>query len=79
MRIIRASEIGSFLYCQRSWWYQRQGKVSENQAGLEAGSEFHRQHGTLVVKARLLAFLGWTALLCALVLAAVGVTLALLH
>lgn len=44
MRTLRASELGSFLYCQRAWWYQRQGIAPQNQAELNAGSTFHQEH-----------------------------------
>ncbi len=44
MRTLRASELGSFLYCERAWWYQRQGMPSINQAELKAGDTFHRSH-----------------------------------
>ena len=44
MRTLRASELGSFLYCQRAWWYQRQGIVGQNQAELASGAAFHAGH-----------------------------------
>ncbi len=78
MRTIRASEIGSFLYCQRSWWYQQQGLPSENQAELAAGAAFHQQHGQAVVKAGLLRSLAVLLLLGGLVLLAIHLTLQLL-
>jgi hypothetical protein len=43
-RTVRASEIGSFIYCQRAWWYQRQGFEPMNRNELAAGSEFHSSH-----------------------------------
>ena len=48
MPIIRASDIGSYLYCRRAWRYRRDGVESENQAELAAGTELHRQHGRKV-------------------------------
>ncbi len=49
MRIIRASELSSYLYCQRAWWYDRQGYESQNLAELAAGSDLHEQHGRMAL------------------------------
>ena len=78
MRVIRASEIGVYLYCHRAWWYQLQGIASENQQELASGSGFHRSHGRRVLSATLLRAAGWILLLAALVVAAVTATLQLL-
>lgn len=51
MRTIRASEIGSYLYCRKAWKYQRQGAASENSAELAAGHQIHRQHSRVVTSA----------------------------
>jgi hypothetical protein len=75
MRTIRASELGTFLFCQRAWWYQSKGVASENQTDLAKGSAFHRRHGRSVILAGLLRSAGWLLLLAALVLLAVGLTL----
>lgn len=71
MRIIRASEIGLFQYCQRAWWYRNQGVESSNQAELTAGSDLHRQHGRRVFIAGLLRGAALLLLLAALVLIAI--------
>ncbi|MFZ3070416.1 MAG: hypothetical protein WA110_04760 [Anaerolineaceae bacterium] len=58
MRTLRASELGNFLYCQRSWWYQRQGLKSENQLEMGDGIDFHRMHARevkLTVKYKVVA------------------------
>ena len=68
MKIIRSSEIGSYLYCKRAWWYARKGKVSENQAEMKAGTEMHEQHGRQVVTAGLTRTLAVIFLLAALVM-----------
>lgn len=78
MRTIRASEIGSYLFCQRAWWYQSQGEPSQNQAELSGGSLYHRQHGRKVVRSGFLRAAGWLLLALALILLAVALTLLLL-
>ncbi len=78
MRVIRASELGSFLYCRRAWWYRSQGIESENTSEMAAGSGFHRKHGTKVWQARLFSWAGFAMLAVALVIAAVAVTLLLI-
>ena len=59
MRKMSASELGSFNYCQRAWWYQQQGMPSENQTAMDAGSHEHREHNRGV---KLAIFYRWLAL-----------------
>ena len=59
MRKIRASELGSFNYCQRAWWYQQQNMPSENQSAMDAGNQEHRGHNRGV---KLAVFYKWLAL-----------------
>ena len=68
MKTIRASEIGSYLYCARAWWYHRQGVESSNQAEMTAGTELHRQHGRTVIASGLTRILAIILLLVALAL-----------
>jgi hypothetical protein len=68
MRTIRASEVGSYLYCARAWAYRRQGHESANQAELAAGTEIHRQHGRTALASGLTRTLAILLLLIALAL-----------
>jgi len=70
VKVIRASEIGSYLYCRRAWWYNRQGLESSNQAEMKAGTELHHRHGRKVLAAGLQRSLAWILLLSALILLA---------
>ncbi|NUM43644.1 MAG: hypothetical protein HUU38_02975 [Anaerolineales bacterium] len=65
---IRASEIGTYLYCQRAWSYQREGEPSTNQAEMLTGTELHAQHGRQVFTAGLLRTLAYGLILLALVM-----------
>ncbi len=76
--VIRASEIGTYLYCRRAWWYRKQGVELENQTELAAGTELHRQHGRKVLAAGFLQILGYFLLLAAVVLLVAAVTSSLL-
>ena len=68
MKVIRSSEIGSYLYCRRAWWYRKKGIKSENQAEMSAGTEMHEHHGRQVVEAGLMRTLAIIVLLAALVM-----------
>lgn len=75
MRTIRASELGSYLYCKRAWWYQRQGIESQNQAELQTGGAFHERHGARLRASNLMRLAGWAALMAGLVLLVIALTL----
>ncbi len=79
MRTIRASEIGTFLFCRRAWWYQKQNLPSQNQAELAGGSAFHHRHGRQVIQADLLRLAGWILFVLALVLLAAALTIQVLR
>jgi hypothetical protein len=68
MKTIRASEVGTYLYCARAWAYARQGIESTNQAEMTSGSELHRLHGRQVLAASITRTLALILLLIALVL-----------
>jgi hypothetical protein len=66
-RTVRASEIGSFIYCQRAWWYQRQGFEPINRSELAAGSEFHSAHAGRARSVILMRIIAWVLMLAAVV------------
>jgi hypothetical protein len=70
MRSIRASEVGSYIYCARAWWYHQQGIESTNQAEMTAGTELHSRHGRQVIASSLTRALALILLLAALILLA---------
>lgn len=78
MRTIRASEIAAYLYCQRAWWYQRQGVASANQAELAAGKKLHVAHGRRVMASGCLRLLAFALLLAGVVLLTAALTSRLL-
>jgi hypothetical protein len=68
MRTIRASEIGSYLFCARAWRYRQKGVEPSNQSEMTAGTELHRAHGRTVVASGLTRTLALILLLVALAL-----------
>jgi CRISPR/Cas system-associated exonuclease Cas4 (RecB family) len=66
--IIRSSDIGTYLYCRRAWWYRRQGVEPANQAELAAGTELHRRHGRQVLASSITRIIGLVLLMVALVM-----------
>ncbi|HRQ33609.1 MAG TPA: hypothetical protein PLM89_10965 [Anaerolineales bacterium] len=68
MAIIRSSDIGTYLYCRRAWWYKKQGVESENQAEMATGSELHLQQGRKILASSLARTVGLILLMLALIL-----------
>ena len=56
-RLVRASEIGTYVYCQRAWWLRTViGLTPDNHTRLHLGIAAHQRHGTRVRTARVLLF-----------------------
>ena len=68
MHIIRSSDIGTYLYCRRAWWYKKQGVLSANQAELAAGTELHVRHGRQVLASGITRTIGLILLMIALIM-----------
>jgi CRISPR/Cas system-associated exonuclease Cas4 (RecB family) len=68
MKTIRASDIGTYIYCQRAWWFQQRGYEPSNQAELNVGTQLHTQHSRKLLVSNCLQILAYFSLLLALVL-----------
>ena len=45
-RVIRASEVGQYVYCSHAWWLGSvRGLPSSRQREMAAGETVHRRHG----------------------------------
>lgn len=71
--MIRASEVGEYVYCARAWRLRREGvEQTRGHAARAAGTAWHAEHGREVAAAARLRRLSWAAgllaLLCALAL-----------
>jgi CRISPR/Cas system-associated exonuclease Cas4 (RecB family) len=67
MKTIRASDIGTYHYCQRAWWYQQSGVESENLEHLSAGIMLHEEHGKAVITSGCLRTLAFSLFFLSLV------------
>ncbi|QLQ05034.1 MAG: hypothetical protein HZY76_02270 [Anaerolineae bacterium] len=57
--LIRASDIGQYLFCHRAWWLARIQQVpSSNLAEMAAGSAAHTRHGRQMKSAQRLQQIG---------------------
>jgi hypothetical protein len=74
MRTIRASEVGAYLFCQRAWWYRKQGHSPDNKKELAAGSKVHLQHTRLVWVSGCTRSLAYAFLIVAFILIAIYLT-----
>jgi hypothetical protein len=63
---VRASEIGTFLFCERAWSYQRLGVTPADVALHEAGVAWHRRLGRRILAAGFLRTAGWILILGAI-------------
>ena len=76
MRIIRASEIGEYVFCHRAWWLRHtRGLASANVRALAEGAAAHAGHGRRVGASVALRGLAVLLLAAALVLEAGSVLL----
>ena len=75
-RIIRASEIGEYVFCHRAWWlHQIQDIESVNRELMSTGTRHHQAHGYAVIRANVLqrAALAFFAIaICAAILFALS-------
>lgn len=78
MRTIRASEIGSYMYCKKAWWYQQRGEPSENQIELDSGTYIHMRHGKAVLTAGLLRIAAYLFFLLALLVVIISLLMSVL-
>jgi hypothetical protein len=71
--VIRASEVGRYVFCATSWWMGRvAGRASGNVRALRQGEAAHHRHGRAIGLSGLLRWLAWALLFVAAVLALMG-------
>jgi len=68
MKIIRASEIGTYQYCQRAWWYKLQGYEPENKIEMAEGKNLHEKHGRSVYASSCVQGIAYASLMIALLI-----------
>jgi hypothetical protein len=72
-RMIRASEIGEYVYCQRAWWLEHiVGEEPADHQRRRRGEILHQQHGCTVWATQVLLLASIVMAGAALLLIAVG-------
>ena len=62
-KVIHASEIGEYVYCNHAWWLRRvHGRTSHHVAKMAVGTAHHEEHGrtlgrSLILRKAAIAFL----------------------
>jgi len=44
----KASEVNTFLFCRRAWWFEQQGAPSDREPKRARGTAYHQRHGERV-------------------------------
>jgi hypothetical protein len=71
--LVRASDIGAWAFCQRSWWLSRvKGVKHRDPAVLRRGNMSHARHGQQVVWATRAQQVGAVLILIGLIAIAAG-------
>lgn len=69
LSVIRASEIGEYVYCAHAWWLRRvAGLTPAGHERRERGTALHRRHGAAVAGSRALLLFGAALLFVSLAL-----------
>lgn len=65
-RVLRASEIGAYVYCARAWWLGAvEGVRPQHARRLQVGQAAHERHGQSVILGAVLTRLSYLLLLLA--------------
>ena len=77
--IIRASEVGAYVYCRRAWWLKRVAgfEPRDREAAFDQGHLAHARHGRQVRRAHWQRRAALVLFLAGLIL--IGLALWLLH
>lgn len=71
--LIRASELGEYVYCARAWWLRRAlGWEPAGRERREYGAQLHRRHGRMLLGSQALLSVAGLLLLLALLLILLG-------
>jgi hypothetical protein len=72
-RLIRASEVGEYVFCRRAWWLHHvRGIEPADRVSLEKGVAQHREHGQIVQSVNILQC-------AAVIFLGIALSLAVLH
>lgn len=71
----KASEVGTFLFCQRAWYFERQCTPSDREPERVLGTAYHQRHGERVSASPRLRAVSRAALVLAALLFFLGLWL----